>query len=68
MWPMKKKKAPMTLNVNSHPATFRYEVDPIAHLAHQTDFTRTGKMNMLNRKPVSTGKKYLTLADGTRSN
>lgn len=26
-----------------------------AHLAHQTTFTRTGKLNMHNRKPYRTG-------------
>ena len=25
-------------------------------LAHQTDFTRTGKMNMINRKPYRTAR------------
>ncbi len=25
-----------------------------AHLAHQTNYTRTGKLNMLNRKPYRT--------------
>jgi hypothetical protein len=55
-----KKKPPMTLNLNSHPATFRYEVDPIAHLQYQTMYTKTGVLNMINRKPKSLKKSKQT--------
>ena len=61
-----KKKQPMTQNVGSNPPTYRYDVPSDAHLAYQTALTKTGKMNVLNRKPPSTGKKYFTKADGTR--
>jgi hypothetical protein len=30
------------------------EIDMEPHLAHQTTYTRTGKLNMLNRKPFRT--------------
>lgn len=37
-----------------------------AHLAHQTSYTRTGKLNMLNRKPYRS-KAQKALARSTAS-
>jgi hypothetical protein len=46
-----KKTPQMVENEGSNPPTFRYYTDPAAHLMQQTAFTKTGVLNMLNRKP-----------------